>query len=536
MCAIFGTTDLTNSGNEFMAYAMKSMLHRGPDSQQNFEISNYLVGHNRLRILDKTNLSDQPIVDSSNGSWMVFNGEIFNFIELANEYNILKYTSDTIVLFQLLQNYGVTILNRLNGYFSIAWFDGNKLYLIRDRFGEKPLYYSIVSGNLYFASEIRAFKFFPLEIDEDYVDESYGDSIIMDFDHRTFYKSVMSVKPGSYLSVCKNNSVSQNIWYHGRDFSFNSPKTYQEFYNVFISLLKNSVAIRTRSDVPIAISLSGGIDSTALYLILKELNIGTSVTPITFVHKSDSTSELGSVEKVTSFFRDELKIVENEISYDFKALEDSISSVEYPIWGASSIAFNALYRSVRESGFIVIIEGHASDELFGGYPHFVEQKVLDEIRSLRIMSSFKFYKLYCSVLNPNIGQKQVNYIKLFLKSFFSRKSFRSLLQESFRKSILPIVLRCFDRVSMYNSVESRSPFLDYRIVELLSSVPVDFLISSKGTKRPLRDFISKSGFDFVSKNNVKMGFSVDLTSLQFSKESEFRWSDYAKTWVKKNER
>lgn len=510
MCGLYGTNSL-EFGEDWCKSVAKMIYHRGPDSQSILKVGEFYIGHNRLKIIDISDTSNQPIVDD-NGNWMLFNGEIFNYIELYEEFNLNCTLSDTLVLFELLKLFGIKLLNKLNGFFSIVFFDGTDLFLIRDRFGEKPLYYAIDEGVISFASELRAFS--SSDIDLDFVIKHYGSYVTVDSQETTFLSDVLSVQPGHYCSF-NGGFITKNRWYHFSDTESLQFSSYNEFYAEFLSLFKDSIRIRLRTDVPMAISLSGGIDSTAIFCAIKRFFPEFNLTAVTYAHSSEATSELNLVQDLVRMTGGKLEVVNGNVSVSEQDLLLSMRAVEYPIWGASSVAFNDFYKQIKSLGFTVLMEGHGSDELFGGYPHFIEDLIMEYIRKAKIVQGKALYSMYSETLNESIGNSRSGFFKILLKSFFSSRDFRNEVNKAFDFDILPVVLRCFDRVTMYHSLETRSPFLDYRLVELVRRAPNDYVISIEGTKRPLRDFLRSCGLSEIANNKVKMGFSLDQTMLKF---------------------
>lgn len=519
MCGLYGSNDLEN-GLAWCSSVSNKLLHRGPDAQNIIKKGEYYIGHNRLKIIDISNASNQPLVDDD-GKWMLFNGEIFNYLELSLEYNLGNTSSDTIVLFELLKHDGLKVINKLNGFFSIVFFDGVNLNLIRDRFGEKPLYYSLVNRKIRFASELRAFS--DAEVDLNFVSSNYQNYVTVDSFEQTHLKDVKSIEPGCFAVLGKDGHLEFSRWYNFQDSEAKVFSSYGEFYNEFLSIFIDSIRIRLRTDVPMVISLSGGIDSASIYCAINKYLPSQNLTAVTYEHPSESTSELSLVKSLVKLFGGNLEIIRGDVVVDEFELNRSIESVEYPIWGPSSVAFNDFYRGVRALGFTCVLEGHGSDELFGGYPHFIEELVMEYIGSGKLFKAHRLYELYKRTVNESVGNTHTLFWNMLLRSLIRPHKFRSEVNRSFERDILPVVLRCFDRVTMYNSLESRSPFLDFRLVELIRNAPNDFVLSEEGTKRPLRDFLRSCGCHDIANRKLKTGFGLDRNMLEINIDD---WNNY----------
>lgn len=523
MCSIAGGYNLNNetkSFKDFIDASFDLMEHRGPDNSQVFEVCNYLtLGHQRLSIIDLSTNSNQP--KKVNNSVISYNGEIFNYKELLTKHlSFLKEdSSDTEVLIHLLDKCGMSILNELNGMFAFSFFDGDSLFLVRDRFGIKPLYYTIYENNLYFASE---FKCLVKILDKFNWNKSFKKSFLKDtatdYDEKTPISEIKQVPAGSYLKISKNKIENQK-WYSYNDSLFNKiyfkDKTDKEIQDEFEDLLVDSIKLRLISDVPTCMTLSGGIDSSLIYTLLKE-RINEEIKVFSFSHLNTKTDESEIVKKLVDGYNDQVDFIFQKKQFHLKEVVDLNKSLEYPSWGIHGLAYNEVYRRIKEKGYTVVIEGHGSDELFGGYPYMIEPLIFKNLQKFRFKNAFKIFNSYLKTIDSSIQSNSKYYLlfKILIKGLINplQRNFRKNIELSFEYKILPIVLRTFDRLTMNNSIENRSPFLDYRIVEFSRGMPEKFLYDKIGTKAILRRILKKYNKEHIYKIERKMGFSLDMNS------------------------
>ena len=516
MCGIFGYTGLDNLDSNFF----ELMKHRGPDARGIKKKSNWTLGHLRLSIIDLDSSANQPF--EKDGSILVFNGEIYNYLELKDKYlsgDQLNTHSDTEVLISLLNKFGLDILNELNGMFAFAVLNKDQeLYLARDRFGVKPLYYTRISKEFYFSSEIK-----PLltlrsnyNLDESIV-KSYFEDTATDYDERSGYNDIYSIKSGHYKKVNHDKIHKQSKWYFG----FNKTRFYgnkKELIQECEDILLDAIKIRFRSDVPVAITLSGGLDSTLIYTLIKE-KLGFNIQPFIFKHSNQATDESTLAVNLTKKYGDKPIIVEQSHS-PFKDLKKALWHLEFPMWDLSAIAYLSTYREIAKMGFKVVLEGHGSDEQLGGYDYMIQSSVIEALKKCNFKDYFLRKKVFLETQHVGFGSKLegLRLLKSYLgdlkRILFSKKNnFSKILHESFDYKILPIVLRSFDRLSMACSLESRMPFMDYRFVEFARKLPVEMKISKIGSKSILRELLKKYGNDEIYLNKSKMGWSSDIPAI-----------------------
>lgn len=523
LCSIFGFNTIVSP--PLIARFVDVMRHRGPDYESVTSVSTWTLGHQRLSIIDRTSEANQPM--SLNENVLAFNGEIYNYLELSAthlSHEPLLTHSDTEVLLRCLNKYGVSILNELNGMFAFSWFDStrNKLILCRDRYGVKPLHWTRQGRNVYFSSEIK-----PLvgiahsEEFESQVIDAFVNDTATDFDEKTFLKGIYQVPPGNYLEVDSQGNVKLVRWYHGADFSvdeacFKDENTLIDYYE---DILSDSIRMRLRSDVPVCITLSGGLDSSVIYTLAKE-NFSSAIKPFTFMHPGAETDESEKVGKLVGRYGDTFCGIHASENEDFHEIMSALDILEFPIWNPSAIGYLKTYKAIKDSGFTVVIEGHGADEQLGGYPYMVHAACNDYIKAGNFCKAFDVYSVARATENPALNQrasgiKHILKFLLMVARVLGRQAngLEFMLDDAFHYKILPIVLRAFDRLTMSQSLESRAPFMDYRIVELNRRLPIEQKVSAIGSKSILRRLLKRRGLDFIYKDQAKMGFASDLPKL-----------------------
>lgn len=534
MCTIFGFNAAEPTA--YLDVFLNTQRHRGPE-YENYTIQNgWLLGHQRLSIIDTSSNANQPM--TKNGHTLILNGEIYNYIELKEQYLkdvSFNTTSDTEVLLEMLISKGTSIVNKLNGMFAFAWLNhaSGDVFLCRDRFGVKPLHYMIQQDVFYFSSEIKPLIRIKnnLALNPGIIKTFMFDTAT-DFDEQTFIKGIEQLKPGHCMLLkMGEKEIKQTPWYAFADFDtdthiFNDFKGTLQYFE---QLLTDAIKIRHRADVPVCITLSGGLDSTTIYTLTKE-HISSNIKPFTFLHPGSETNEYDIVKKLTNDYSDTLVEVFHEVDDSLDFQKNVLRFLEFPIWNNSGTAYYEMYRAIKKSGFTVVVEGHGSDEQLGGYPYLVEAAVEQELYYARFKNAYRLQKVANQTHNPYLNQKGTvysSYSDFLLKiakphlrhllgnllynrpPLLLRNHFQKTVEQSFDYKIIPIVLRTFDRLSMANSLESRSPFMDFRIVEFLRKTPLKYKVNNIGSKALLREILKKYNKDYIYKNKAKMGFASD---------------------------
>jgi asparagine synthase (glutamine-hydrolysing) len=524
MCGIFGFETIEKEKEKVF---FDSLKHRGPDNHKSVHINNWTFGFCRLAILDTSAKGDQPMV--RNGDYLVFNGEIYNYLELKEKYlqNVkLTSSSDTEVLLELLTKCGLKILNELNGMFAFAWYSNRtkRLTLVRDRYGVKPLFWMKENSVLYFSSETSPLVKIQskVELNKETIDTFLKETVTEDGEE-SYLKGIFRVMPGCFVEIENGDVINKQRWYEYSDFDFdkNIFKSHKKTVDFFEELLTSAISLRHRSDVPVAITLSGGLDSTTIYTLAKE-NFNSKAQPFTFSHSGRETDELKLASNLASKYHDKIVEIRTLKNASTNALKKILSFLEFPMWDYSAAAYWETYKSIRNNGYVVVIEGHGSDEILGGYPYMVQNAWKEEFCEGKFIKAYRLYKIYNKTVNSGLNErpsKQFNFFdfimygvkELGLKSFFTKRRgiFESQIRLAFDRNIIPVVLRTFDRLTMANSIESRSPFMDYRVVEFARALPMEYKVNELGNKAILREILIKHGNKEVGERKVKMGFAAD---------------------------
>lgn len=543
MCGIAG---ILGDYKELQLEAMlASQHHRGPDATENyFDAEFAALGHNRLAIIDLSAQSNQPFVDNSGRYVIVFNGEIYNYIEikasLQNQYDF-KTESDTEVLLAAFIIYGTSCLAKFNGMFAFAIWDnqGKKLFAARDRFGVKPFYYSLFNNDFYFSSEIKALQAagIPKEANEKvwasyFAYGSYG------MPDETFWEGIAQLPGGHFLEVdscqfesvedqsriialrqaqcdnlqsmgcqtepvevfCSRMNLTIEKWYCFEEEVAKQPKnlTFEQAKEQYVALLKDSIQLRFRADVPVGFNISGGLDSSVLLALVNlqkndNSNLGCHSEPVeepiedqqsainayTFYTNNPDYDELPWVEQMIAKTRNPLTKVLLQAGEVPDLARKMAWQQDEPFGGIPTLAYSKIFEQARKDGVLVLLDGQGMDEQWAGYDYYTQdnEATIQGVQD----SPYKIAMLSDSFLAK--AQKNI-YPKPFDDEVLN-KQYRDLFYTK-----IPRALRFNDRISMAFSTELREPFLDYRLVELAFSLPLDFKIRNGQTKFMLREIAS----------------------------------------------
>ncbi|TNJ45755.1 asparagine synthase (glutamine-hydrolyzing) [Tamlana fucoidanivorans] len=495
MCGILG---FVGSGQYKTALSrmLSIQAHRGPDfTGTYFDEGFAAMGHNRLSIIDLSSSANQPFQDHSGRYIMVFNGEIYNYLELKNtlkqQYNFIT-SSDTEVLLAAFCIYGKGCLDMVNGMFAFAIWDkkDKTLFAARDRFGIKPFYYFKNAESFIFSSEIKTIHETgvckaPNEVvwGHYFLNGSYGQP------HETFWEGIQQLPAGHYLEFSEGK-LHVESWY---DFVYrvkNKPQItdYQEAQAVYENLLIDSITLRCRADVPIGFNISGGLDSSAL---LAMANISqhdiSNIEAFTFYTGDENYDELPWVNQMIERYKNPLQkvcLTSNEVP----SLAKKISHFQdEPYGGLPTLAYSKVFHSASKKGVKVLLDGQGMDEQLAGYDYY-QKNSYSTIQGVH-KSPFKRH-LFNTKWAENFSK--VIYPKPF-ESSLENLQYRDLFYTK-----IPRALRFNDRISMAFSTELRVPFLDYRLVELGVSLPKAFKIKNHQGKQILRDIVANSVGNNVS--------------------------------------
>ena len=493
MCGIAGIIGY-KANEDLLTKMLKSQAHRGPDNTGTFISENTCLGHNRLSIIDLSDSADQPFVDNYNRYQLVFNGEIYNYLELKSELNYnFKTNSDTEVLLAAYLKWGEKCLSKLNGMFSFAIYDTkeNTLFAARDRFGVKPFYYFKDDTTFYFASEIKTL--FSADIMKEpnkkvwanyFLYGSYG------LPNETFWENINQLSGGHYLEF-KKGELSIQKWYYFEEeikkYS-NLKLTYSEAKKQYTALLKDSIKLRFRADVPIGFNLSGGVDSSTLLSLVNQHSNTENVKAFTFYTGDSNYDELPWVKEMISFTKNPLE----KVLLKIEEIEELASKIadhqDEPFGGIPTLAYANIFKESKKQNVKVLLDGQGMDEQWAGYDYYLSNTNTNTIQGVK-KSPFRENVISFKL---SIYSNKPEYPKPF-KDELLNKQYRDLFYTK-----IPRALRFNDRISMAFSTELREPFLDYRLVEFAFSQPLEFKIKDNVQKKMIRDIASEYLKDNIS--------------------------------------
>ena len=478
-----------------------SQNHRGPDYSNFLEKDNLIFFHNRLSILDLSKKANQPMVCKKTGNIIVYNGEIYNFKEIKKTHfpnYRFKTNSDTEVLLELYKKYGKKMNVFLNGIFSFVIFDyyKKKLFLVRDRFGVKPLNYFEDDDFLICSTEVSPINIIKKrDINLNKIRE-YLDYGLIHHDNYTFFKGIKKVHPASYYFydlIKKKFSTYEKYWSLKKKkvLQQKNQKEFREnYYVIFQSALKRNMV----SDVPIALLLSSGADSTYIYRNLEEMNY-KNLKGFSYGWKNSIYDESLKTRNFLNLNDKNHETVFISEKCFFDDLNSAVKFNEGPIGGMGTFAMYLLMKQIKKRKFKVTISGEGSDELNLGYfnqqlAHYYYEKKINSknlqnfCKSNNIPSDKKFLKtnfLLDAIYAPDgtiLGKKRTK------KKITSSDQITKKYIDSFK---LPKLLHWQDRCSGAFGIETRVPFLDHELVTFAYSNPNSFKIRGNISKVHLKD-------------------------------------------------
>ena len=559
---------------------LSRLAHRGPNDRGlerwRYGSGEVVLGHTRLSIIDLSDAGHQPMQSRCGRYVMVFNGEIYNYRELRRELLLLgQYfvsDSDTEVLLASWVTWGKECISRLCGMFAFVVFDKltGKLTCVRDAFGIKPLYY-VAGGNYFrFASEIPALlHLLPEKPTLDW--QTACDYILYgqyDNTDNTFVAGIKSLPSGYLIEVDAENGLSgepEPWWYpqiqERPGWNFND--AVEQVREQFLM----SVRLHLRSDVPLGAALSGGVDSSAIVCAVRFLEPDLPIHTFSYIADDTKVNEeqwINCINTHVGAIEHKVHITSKELAFD---LDEMIRSQGEPFGGTSIYAQFRVFKLARDCGVIVLLDGQGADETLAGYSGFPGQRMLSLLENsdlkamwdfanawskwpdrnhLAVVKSFagqclpnKAYSVMRRIMGYETVPDWINYEVLrehnILVRFPRNKPVASMrgrrviseLANSLRVSGLPSLLRHSDRNAMHYSIESRVPFLTTDLVDLLFSMPEEFLISSKGeTKHVFRAAMRGIVPDRVLTRRDKIGFVAPEKNLLLS------MPDTVREWLK----
>lgn len=574
MCGVAGIIDFSRKRNTVPSVTsmLRSINYRGPDESGIFHSESATIGNVRLSIIDLAS-GQQPLSDQSGRFWIVFNGEIFNYMELRSDLERKGYkfrtSSDTEVLVQLYAISGKSCLEKLNGQFAVAIWDTKEkeLFIARDRVGIRPLFYHNINGLFSFASEIKAL--FQLEhVSRELLPESlsqiytFWSALTPD----TPFRNVFELSPGHFLIYNRKGLRIERYWQ--LDFAGNKSKLSTENATGQLDeLLSSAVRLRLRADVEVAAYLSGGLDSSATVAYIKKIEPGVLNTfSIGFTDKEFDESKYQ--EEAVKF----LNTNHRSVSCTPREIADNFPKVvwhsETPMTRTAPAPMLILSKLVRDNNIKVVITGEGSDEILAGYDIFREaairrfwasqprssirplllKKIYPDIPHLRnsnpaILKMFFGYKLsetddhfYSHLLRWNNSNHILKHLTPELKNILGNYSPVADLSEKLPSGFdgwdhlakaqwleTTIFMSGYllssqgDRMAMANSVEGRYPFLDYRVIEFCSGLPADLKLKGLNEKYLLKN-LTRGMIPESIRTRPKQPYRAPISSAFLSKD------------------
>ena len=575
MCGITGIFAFNQIGSFYMINLGKSielLSHRGPDGRGTFVEDLIALGHRRLSIIDTMN-GRQPMHDISNRYVIVFNGEIFNYKQLKEqliaEFGCTFNTeSDTEVLLSAYIHWGIDCLLKLNGFFAFAIYDKqtHEIFIARDRLGVKPLLYYMDEDKFIFASEMKSVLTFnvPREIDWASVRQYFTLGYIPE--PNSIFKNIKKVEAGSYLLISKAAKTNKKYYLLPEKNTVSKADSFEDAAQKVKGLFEQSIADRLVSDVPVGAFLSGGIDSSIVVAATSKQVENLHTFSVGFKDASfyDESKSAKLVAKTFNTEHTSIMLSRTDLADNIMACLESMSE---PFGDTSALPFFVLSKKVAPS-IKVILSGDGADELFGGYnKHRAEWMVKNPTWQIRMaqllqpisnllsgnrnsgfgdkvrqvqklvngmnLTDAERYYLWCSVM-PDLQQSAIlNESMEGKEEYASRKTdivrrfknnkydLNTVLNTDMELVLGSDMLHKVDSMSMAHGLEVREPFLDYRLLEYVSSLPSNYKVNKGGTKMLLKEaFKEELPKEILEK--PKHGFDVPLTVL-FSKE--------LKTWI-----
>ena len=488
MCGIAASTH----SPEALAHVHRMMsvqAHRGPDGRGDYvnPAADTALGHTRLAIIDRTPGGAQPMRGRDGRLTISFNGEIYNYRELRRELggHAFASQSDTEVVLAAYERWGADCLRRFVGMFAfVIWDDRRReLFAARDRFGVKPLFYGRSGAAVLLASEVKALHAAGIPAEPDPVAwASYFVHASSDHGARTFWRGIQALPAGHLLTV-RDGNISVRRWY---DFASavgaEDTRPDDDVIEEYGELLRDSVRLRFRSDVPVGINLSGGLDSSTLLGVVDSLDDDTrAVSAFTFVTGDPRYDELPWVKQMLAGRRHPLVISQLSAEEVPDLAVSMQAAADAPFGGIPTLAYARLFEAARSSGVTVLLDGQGMDEQWAGYSYYATPATPGVVQGTRQspMRPDCLHAEFRALAEPPDAAAPFG------------DPLRDLQYRDLFVTKLPRALAYNDRASMRSSVELREPFLDHRLVELAVRQPASRKIAGGRHKRLLRDLAQR---------------------------------------------
>lgn len=543
MCGIFGFVG--NITRELALTCTNMLAHRGPDGCALWEGNGVSLGHRRLSILDLSDAGAQPMSSADGRYHITYNGEIYNFIEIRKELRDRGHRfvsdSDTEVLLAAFVEWREKCLSKFNGMWAFAIWDSieHSLFISRDRFGKKPFFYTTADAGFAFASEMKALLpvMHDVRPNRQLVRAAATDFKCFRYEHteETLVEGIHRFPAGHYGWLC-NGRLQLSRWWCTLDHVPAVPEKYEEQVEAFRDLFIDACKLRMRSDVPVGTALSGGLDSSATISVMAHISetamderssadwqhAFVACFPGTFLDES----------RYARMVTDHLGINATFIDIDPLAALDQLEKYIYlfeDLYITAPIPFMMTYGAMRQENVRVTIDGHGADELFAGYTFDYINALKDA--GLNLKSAKSILRAYCSA-HSNSDAKSIPSAARTFMSWHAGNIARTILKRgisslddnhpewkrldmlskvlyvSTHETVLPTLLRNYDRYSMANGVEIRMPFMDHRIVSFATSLPWTSKIRGGFSKAIIRDAVAPFMPHEIAYRKSKIGFNT----------------------------
>jgi len=559
MCGIVGMIGLNGRhANRGILEAMSAAIrHRGPDDSGSYVDGSVGLASRRLSILDLSSTGHQPMLSPDGQTVLAFNGEIYNYIELRDELQAsghnFRSTGDSEVLLHAYLEWGRECLDKLNGMWAFLIYDARqrKLFGSRDRFGKKPLYYYRSRDEVFFGSEIKALLASGAHQGQPNWDKIacllLGEGLDQqDEDGLTFYAGIQQLPAGHAFELSLDGSFKQwrfwSLQHEVTDCEGSAPDPVRQFSELF----ENACSIRTRSDVPIGVLLSGGIDSTSILCSLANKPGVKSLSA--FSYQAPERDESGYLRDV--FNQTGVRVIPCKVdpSRLWDSLQETLWYQDEPVHSMAAVVHHELYRTASLHGVKVVLNGGGADEYLAGYPSYFRDYWCTLLKAGHVSEAWKEIADHCAlrggsswvVFRNSLGhllRSELRRVRAYRKlaarrqrsefgdnPWFTREladcwknnsgreylapSLDNALKRSVAVAPLPLYLRIDDRASMAHSVEARVPFLDYRLVSLAFQLPDRWKMRGPWNKFVLREAMRGRIPESVRSRVEKWGFPV----------------------------
>jgi len=573
MCGIFGVVNRKGRIEIAKVQAVSNILqHRGPDdegyllasttrktscaykgdcSSQSLILPHILTAsgseeivllHRRLSIIDLSDSGHQPMC-YGNRYWIVLNGEIYNYLEIKEDLlkkgHKFESASDTEVILAAYVEWGENCVTRFNGMWAFAIWDSkeNSFFLSRDRFGVKPLYYTVINNYFIFCSEIKGILAYDDKLPQ--INEEqllnfglYGEVNMGIQNEETIFRNIKQLLPGHNLLYKKGEINIHKYWaIHQKENRLSFGDNVDEFKRLF----RQSLKYRMRSDVEVGACLSGGIDSSSIvsdatFSFNKRFHTFSAIWP------GDSCDESFFMDKVNKKWNCIPHFVKPDLDNLFDIIEQEIFYQEIPLPGSSLIAQWFVMQKAREKVIKVLLDGQGADEVLSGYPRYIIPYINEMIYHFKwgeLFSNYEDLKANGYGIKRIMGMQKNKIFSKFKpilplkKECFSKHSFLNnkyykynylpdYLTSELQDTCLPALLHFEDRNSMAHSIEARVPFLDYQLAEFCLNIPTQYKIKGTLTKVILREAMKNVLPAEIYKRRDKIGFSTPIEKVIFN--------------------